>query len=87
MLTETNVLLKSYYEDKIKLDQKLDELKDTIGTELEKGYITENQFLILKHKLDEVELNIRNKKSDSHDDSDEQITEILKDRNIDSSDQ
>ena len=87
MLTETNLLLKSYYDDKIKLDQKLDELKDTIGNELERGYITENQFLILKQKLDEVELNVRNKKSDTNHDSEEQITEILKDRNIDSSDQ
>ncbi len=88
MLTETNILLKSYYEDKIKLDQKLDELKDTIGTELEKGYITENQFLILKHKLDEVEQNLRKKKDtlSSLDDSDKQITDILKDSGIGTSD-
>lgn len=84
MLTETNVLLKSYYEDKIKLDQKLDELKDTISNELERGYITENQFLILKHKLDEVEQNLRNKKSSSQNDSDQQISDILKDSGVNS---
>ena len=85
MLTQTNILLKSYYEDKIKLDQKFDELKDTISNELEKGYISENQFLILKHKLDEVEQNLRDKKNHSQNDSDEQITDLLKNSGIDSS--
>ena len=83
MLTETNELLKSYYEDKIKLDQKLDELKDTIANELEKGNISENQFLILKHKLDEVEKNLHNKGSVSSVNADEQITDLLKDSGID----
>ncbi len=82
MLTQTNHLLKSYYEDKIKLDQQLDELKDTIGTELEKGYITENQFLILKHKLDEVEQNVRDKKTSLQKESNEQINDLLKDSGI-----
>jgi len=82
MLTETNILLKSYYEDKIKLDQRLDELKDTISNEMEKGNITENQFLILKHKLDEVEQNVRDNKMNKTE-SNEQISEILKDSGID----
>lgn len=86
MLTQTNLLLKSYYEDKIKLDQKLDELKDTIATELEKGYISENQFLILKHKLDEVEQNVRDKNNLSKDDPNRQITDLLKGSGIDTSD-
>ena len=58
MLTSTNQLLKDFYDEKIKHDQKIIELKDVFADELERGSITENQFLILKHKIDEIETEI-----------------------------
>lgn len=58
MLTETNQLLHSFYKERIKQDQIIIELKDNFSKELEKGNITENQFLILKHKINEVESEI-----------------------------
>lgn len=81
MLRETNELLKEYYEDKIKLDQKIIELQDHIGGELEKGSITENQFLILKNKLDEVE-----KKINDNPNTENELDKILKQSGIENKD-
>ena len=78
MLRETNELLKEYYEDKIKLDQKITELQDHIGRELERGSITENQFLILKNKLDEIANKIKD-----NPDSTSELDQILKESGID----
>lgn len=56
MLTETNQILTNFYHEKIKQDQNITELKDAFAKELEKGSISENQFLILKHKISEIEV-------------------------------
>ncbi len=55
ILNQTKDLFQEMYEDKIKMETKLIELKHNISEELEKGSINENQFLILKTKLDEIE--------------------------------
>lgn len=55
MLTDTNQLLKDFHDEQIEHEQRIIELKESYSTELEKGNITENQFLILKHKIDEIE--------------------------------
>lgn len=55
MLTDTNQLLKDYHDELIEHEQKIVELKEAYSHELEKGNITENQFLILKHKIDDIE--------------------------------
>jgi phosphonate transport system substrate-binding protein len=55
MLTDTNQLLKDYHDEQIEHEQKIIELKEAYSHELEKGNITENQFLILKHKIDDIE--------------------------------
>ncbi|MEO1051829.1 MAG: PhnD/SsuA/transferrin family substrate-binding protein [Bacteroidota bacterium] len=55
ILNQANYLMKEFLEDKYKLDLKLTEIKEQISQYLESGQITENQFLILNSKLDEVE--------------------------------
>ena len=55
MLTKTNQVLTNFYQERIKQDQNITELKEIFAKELENGSITENQFLILKHKISEIE--------------------------------
>ena len=55
MLSDTNQLLKDYHDEQIEHEQKIIELKEAYSHELEKGNITENQFLILKHKIQDIE--------------------------------
>lgn len=55
MLVDTNQLLKDFHDEQIEHEQKIIELKEAYSHELEKGNITENQFLILKHKIQDIE--------------------------------
>ena len=59
ILSQTNTILKDFYEDQYKTEARMLEIKDTISKQLEKGQISENQFLILKHKVDEVEAQLK----------------------------
>lgn len=60
MLYQTNDLLKEYVEGKYILDNKVIEQKQRISRSLEIGKINENQFLILKHRMEEIEKIIEN---------------------------
>lgn len=59
VLKDANHLLEAYVQDNNRMKTDLIEIKDTASQMLEKGEITENQFLIIKHRLDEIEHQIR----------------------------
>ncbi|MEL6674601.1 MAG: PhnD/SsuA/transferrin family substrate-binding protein [Bacteroidota bacterium] len=82
MLNESNTLLQAYLSDKQRFDNKLLAQKNKIHTFLEKGHITENQFLILNHRIEDIDL-IVNKfllsKKPVAPEIREEIDEIIKD--------
>lgn len=55
VLNESLDLLRLYIEGKYDLEARLVEQREKILTYLERNFINENQYLILKHHLDEVE--------------------------------
>jgi phosphate/phosphite/phosphonate ABC transporter binding protein len=59
VLRDANFLIESYVQDNNRAKTSLIELKDNATSMLEKGEITENQFLIVKQRLDEIETQIR----------------------------
>ncbi len=54
MLFESNQLLLQYIKGHYKLDNEVIAHKEKINQFLEKGYITENQYLILKHRIEDI---------------------------------
>ena len=82
MLYQTNDLLKNYIEGKYKIDNQVIEQKERINRSLESGRINENQFLILTHRIEEIETIIENRLTDIKGLSPEiekEIDKILKD--------
>ena len=59
VLRDASQLLEAYVEDSNRTKTSLIEMKDMSSQMLEKGEITENQFLIIKHRLDEIEQQIK----------------------------
>lgn len=55
ILNDTNSLLKKFIEGQIEMEAKVIQQKEDIRVSLEKGIITENQYLILNHRLEELE--------------------------------
>ena len=55
ILNDTNSLLKKFIDDQIEMETKVIKQKEDIRVSLEKGIITENQYLILNHRLEELE--------------------------------
>ena len=55
MLYQSNELLKDYMSDKYKIESRIVEQKERISRSLEKGYINENQYLILKHRVEDIQ--------------------------------
>lgn len=82
MLGESNELLKEYIDGKYKLDNKVIESKQKLTKYLEKGYISENQFLILKNRLEDIHqvINVLLVNSETVPETvREQVREIIKD--------
>lgn len=59
VLRDANQLLEAYVQDSNRMKTSMIEIKDAASQMLENGEITENQFLIIKHRLDEIEQQIR----------------------------
>ncbi len=55
ILYQTNDLIKEYVEDHYKLETRLLKQKDFISQALEEGKINENQFLILKNRIEDMQ--------------------------------
>ena len=55
ILHQTNNLIKEYVDGHYKLEAKLIEQKDRISIALEEGHINENQFLILKQRIEDMQ--------------------------------
>ncbi|MEM7374322.1 MAG: PhnD/SsuA/transferrin family substrate-binding protein [Bacteroidota bacterium] len=55
MLYESNDLLREYIEGKQRIEGRLLDQEAKINRSLEKGIIDENQFLILKHRLEDID--------------------------------
>lgn len=82
MLYQTNDLLKNYIEGKYKIDNQVIEQKERVNRSLESGRINENQFLILKQRIEEIETIIESRLSDVKGlspDIKKEIAKILKD--------
>ena len=61
MLYNSNNLLKEFIEGKYRIENKLIEQMEFINKGLEKGYINENQFLILKTRIEDIRSIIENR--------------------------
>ena len=61
ILYQTNDLIKEYVEGQYKLETRLIEQKEFISHALEEGSINENQFLILKHRIEDMQTLIEGK--------------------------
>lgn len=59
MLYNLNNILKDYIEGKYKIETAIVEQRERINKSLEKGFINENQFLILKTRMDDIETLVR----------------------------
>ena len=82
MLYQINDLLKEHIEGKFKLETQIIEQKEVVSRALESGKINENQFLILNHRIDEIETIVNNISVDVTNvspDTEEEIEKILKD--------
>ncbi len=55
ILYDTNNLLKKFIDGQLEMETKVIQQKEDIRVSLEKGIITENQYLILNHRLEELE--------------------------------
>lgn len=55
ILYDTNNLLKKFIDGQIEMETKVIQQKEDIRVSLERGIITENQYLILNHRLEELE--------------------------------
>ncbi|MEQ9423739.1 MAG: PhnD/SsuA/transferrin family substrate-binding protein [Cyclobacteriaceae bacterium] len=86
ILYQTNDLIKEYVEGHYKLETKLIEQKDFISKALEEGHINENQFLILKHRIEDMQsiVEAHQKRGDIilKDDQTQEIKDIVKDGKI-----
>ncbi len=85
ILHQTNNLIKEYVDGHIKMETRLIEQKDTIGNALEDGHINENQFLILKHRIEDLQNLVDFQRTDSINLSEkdqEEIREIISDGQI-----
>lgn len=85
MLYESNDLLREYIEGKQRIDNRLLEQQAKINRSLEKGIIDENQFLILKHRLEDIDHVIQKylgKQEAIPDHLSEAINDILEDGTI-----
>ncbi|MEM7658419.1 MAG: PhnD/SsuA/transferrin family substrate-binding protein [Bacteroidota bacterium] len=60
MLHESNLLLREYIADQTRIDNKIVLMQEKINESLSKGYVDENQFLILKQRLEDIDNVIRN---------------------------
>lgn len=85
ILYQTNNLIKKFVEGHYEMETKLLDQKENIRTSLEKGHINENQFLILNHRLEELEnlINYRNTGDiPLCDEEVSEITDIIQDKVI-----
>ncbi len=86
ILYQTNDLIKEYVEGHYKLETRLIEQKELISHALEEGNINENQFLILKNRIEDMQslIEIRHQKGDINlgDKQAEEIKNIISDRKI-----
>ena len=55
ILTQTNSIIKEYIDGQYKLESRLIEQQDRISSALEEGHINENQFLILKQRIADMQ--------------------------------
>ncbi len=55
ILDQTNNLITDYMDGHYKLEAKLIDQKERISQAFEDGHVNENQFLILKHRLDDIQ--------------------------------
>jgi len=76
ILYSTNELIKSFVEGQYEIETKLIEQKESIRTALESGNINENQFMILNHRLEELEGMFTYRKLEKRPVSEEEVTEI-----------
>lgn len=64
LLGQMNGAMKEFLEDQFKFDSNIHELRDKTSNYLESGQITENQYLILQAKLDDMERRINSTKQE-----------------------
>jgi len=86
ILYQTNDLIKEYVEGQFKLETRLIEQKEFISQALEDGHINENQFLILKNRIEDMQalIEFHSGKGDIHlaDQQADEIREIVSDGKI-----
>lgn len=86
ILYQTNDLIKEYVEGHYKLENRLIEQKDFISQALEEGNINENQFLILKNRIEDMQalIEFQNQKGEVNlaDNHTDEIREIISDGKI-----
>lgn len=86
ILYQTNDLIKEYMEGHYKLETRLIEQKEFISHSLEKGNINENQFMILKNRIEDmqslIESQLQKGDIDLADNQTEEIKNIISDGKI-----
>jgi len=85
ILNQTNSLVKEYVDGHLKMETRLIEQKDTIGHALEEGHINENQFLILKHRIEDLQNLVdfqRSGEANLSEDDQSEITDIITDGKV-----
>lgn len=85
ILYQTNDLIKEYVEGHYKLEAKLIEQKDFIAQALEDGHINENQFLILKNRIEDMQnlIEVHHKgEVQLADDQTDEIRDIIRDGKV-----
>ena len=85
ILNQTNELIKEYVDGHLKLETRLIEQKDHIGNALDQGHINENQYLILKHRIEDLQNLVdfqRSGEADLTEDDQSEITEIIQDGKV-----
>jgi len=82
LLYESNQLLLEYIKGRYKLDNEIIAHKEKLNLFLERGFITENQYLILKHRVEDIHIlinEILKASEDLDDDIKSEVQEIIKD--------
>ncbi|MBV6646855.1 MAG: PhnD/SsuA/transferrin family substrate-binding protein [Cyclobacteriaceae bacterium] len=85
LLYETNELIKSYVHGQYEMETKIIEHREKIGTLLDEGVINENQFLILKTRINDMQHlleGVAPQEVELSQGQKEEIEEIVKDRKI-----
>ena len=85
ILNQTNGLIKEYVDGHLKMETKLIEQKDHIGNALDQGHINENQYLILKHRIEDLQNLVdfqRSGEAELSENDQSEITEIIKDGKV-----